>query len=328
MTVPERSSHSRASRPGLVLKAGAPAEREVRRLLAALLEVVVANEEGVRQDRDSELLHDFRVAVRRTRTALTQIRGVLPSRVVEPFKREFAWLGRLTGPTRDLDVFLAQKDEYEAEFPSQLRGRLQPVRRFLEARRADELRSLVDGLDSPRFRCLLADWKAILRRDEPGSDATAPRAAIDIVDVAVRDIARAHGRLLRRGKTLGETSDAGALHRVRIDGKKLRYLLEFFRSLFDMDEIRGLIGGLKRLQDALGDTNDFGVQRRVVSEFYEQSANTGIAAQHMQAMRRLIDILERKEVCARRQFAARFEDFGAQATRRRYERLLRTDTSQ
>ncbi|MFC1662475.1 CHAD domain-containing protein, partial [Gemmatimonadota bacterium] len=37
-----------------------------------------ANEVGMLKNLDSEFLHDFRVAVRRTRSGLTQLKGVFP----------------------------------------------------------------------------------------------------------------------------------------------------------------------------------------------------------------------------------------------------------
>ena len=45
------------------------------------LQTLRINEDGVRKDLDSEFLHDFRVAVRRTRSALSQIKGVFPAAV-------------------------------------------------------------------------------------------------------------------------------------------------------------------------------------------------------------------------------------------------------
>ena len=51
------------------------------------------------------------------------------------------------------------------------------------------------------------------------------------------------------------------LHNLRIDCKKLRYLLEFFTSLFPKTQMKLLIKQLKQLQDNLGDFNDLSVQQ-------------------------------------------------------------------
>ena len=50
------------------------------------------NEAGLKDDVDTEFLHDFRVALRRTRSALTLFRGSFAARPTARFKQEFAAL--------------------------------------------------------------------------------------------------------------------------------------------------------------------------------------------------------------------------------------------
>ncbi len=84
----------------------------MRKILKRLFGALRSNVAGVVENEDVECLHDFRVANRRTRTALSQTRGVLPSSVMDTFRPEFKWLGDVTGPCRDLDVFLLEMDGY------------------------------------------------------------------------------------------------------------------------------------------------------------------------------------------------------------------------
>ncbi len=60
------------------------------------------------------------------------------------------------------------------------------------------------------------------------------------------------------------------VHQLRINCKKLRYLMEFFAPLFPENEIKTLIKALKLLQDNLGNFNDYSVQqiflRQVLNE--------------------------------------------------------------
>ncbi len=75
----------------------------------ALLDNINRNIPGVLADWDTEFLHDLRVAIRRTRSGLSLVKKVLPDAVVARFKRDFGLLGSLTGPTRDLDVYLLNR---------------------------------------------------------------------------------------------------------------------------------------------------------------------------------------------------------------------------
>src|ERR1019366_9397169 len=90
----------------------AQAERLLESLLAApgvaecTLDTLEANVSGTIRDVDTEFLHDLRVAVRRTRSALKLAGDALPPGLARRFAPEFRWLGALTTPTRDLDVYL------------------------------------------------------------------------------------------------------------------------------------------------------------------------------------------------------------------------------
>ena len=55
------------------------------------------------------------------------------------------------------------------------------------------------------------------------------------------------------------------LHELRIEGKKFRYLLEFFHSLFDQDAVDEYLKQMKKLQNTLGDFNDLAVQKDMLS---------------------------------------------------------------
>ena len=81
----------------------------VKKILTLLLKVIKQNENGIKADIDTEFLHDFRVAIRRTRSALTQVKGVFPQSITNKFKSNFSTLGKLTNRLRDLDVYLLRK---------------------------------------------------------------------------------------------------------------------------------------------------------------------------------------------------------------------------
>jgi CHAD domain-containing protein len=304
------------------LVAESAAAKEIRRIHQVLLDTMIANEDGLRGDLDTEFLHDFRVSVRRTRTALSQIKGVFPVSVLDHFKPEFSWLGKLTGPSRDLDVHQLKMKSYRETLPPAVSGDLEPLERFLRARREVERNNLLRGLDSSRYGRLRTDWREFLTA-QPVADATAPRADEPVVSLASREIGRAHRRLLKKGRAIGHETPPEALHRLRIDGKKLRYLLEFFRGLFDPTEMEDLIAALKRLQDNLGDFNDFGVQQEMLATFGRQMLDEGFtSARALMAMGRLVDKLESGKAAERALFARRFAEFDSPKNRRRYKKLV------
>jgi len=306
----------------LLLDPAMPARDAARAIHLSLLTTMLRNQEGTRRDLDSEFLHDFRVALRRTRSALTQIREVYPEVDVEQFKQEFRWLFLETGPKRDLDVYLLKMEVYLAELPEEIRADLDPLQEFLERRKKLAHDRLVSALDSERYRRLVEEWRSFLT-GAPAGSLLAPNAERPVREVASERIWRVYRRMRRRGWAIQEDSPAAALHDVRIRGKKLRYLLEFFRSLYPEEAVGRLVSELKRLQDNLGDFNDYRVQRRSLQRFSAEMAEEGSASvrTHL-AMGRLLAHLEAGQAAERKRFAKRFDRFASQENRKIFARLF------
>jgi uncharacterized protein YihD (DUF1040 family) len=102
----------------------------VKQLYLYLLKAIKTTEPGVIDDIDSEFLHDFRVALRRTRSGLSQLKQVLPEADTAPFISFFKWLGQITNQTRDLDVYLLKFENYKKKLPITIRDDLNPLYDF------------------------------------------------------------------------------------------------------------------------------------------------------------------------------------------------------
>jgi len=289
-----------------------------------LLEIMGSNEWGLGLDLDTEFLHDFRVAGRRTRSALSQIKGVFPTTVTEHFKKEFARLGKITSPCRDLDVCRLKFPSYASSLPSKIRDDLEPLRDFLEHHQKTEHKRVVELLESERYALLKQDWESFLDTD-PASLQAQPNSTKPIRELASKRIWRNYKRVLERGSALDLSTAADTLHRLRIDCKKLRYLLEFFRSLYPEPEIHQLIEELKRLQDNLGDFNDFEVQQARLREFGQTMVLEKAApATTIFAMGRLTARLEEGQKRERERFHRRYERFSSGKNRRLFKRLFKS----
>ncbi len=240
----------------------------VGHIYRSLVESMQQNEQGVIEDRDTEFLHDLRVAVRRTRSALALIKDVLAPELSDRFKKEFRYVGQITGPVRDLDVYLLSEDDYKARLPERLQEGLGYFFEDLAVRRKREQRTLVRSLRSPRYKQILIDWQQIL--DPQGDLAAGKNGGIPIGILAGKIIHKRFRRILRDGRKIHQGTPDCELHRLRIEGKKLRYSLEFFASLYDQEQMKQLIRQLKILQNNLGDFNDLSVQQEMLAGYLSQ----------------------------------------------------------
>jgi CHAD domain-containing protein len=286
-----------------------------------LLEVLLANEDGTRRGLDSEFLHDFRVSVRRTRSALGQVKQIFPEQRVHRFGKEFAWLGGVTGPVRDLDVHLLRMQEYRAALPEADRTGLQPLSDFLRRRHREEQRRLAAALRSQRYRELIRQWQRFL--EEPDDDDVPPNASRPIIEVASERVWRVWCRTRKRGLAIDDESPPSSLHRLRIECKKLRYLMEFYRSLYDAEAVGELIRALKGLQDNLGDLNDLAIQQETLRRSAKEMSDDGLGdVNTFIVIGRLVEQLACRQVKQRRRFASRFATFAAAKNRLCFSRLF------
>jgi CHAD domain-containing protein len=303
------------SKPRVSLEPDERSHRAAGRILLALLDVIEANLPGAVADIDSEFLHDLRVSVRRTRSLQRQLRSVFPAEPLQHFRDEFRWLQAVTGPSRDLDVYVLEFDDFSGALPEQRRRELEPLRKLLVDRRARERRRMVRALRSKRTNSLLVGWRKFLTGlEEPGS-AAGPGAARPVEQVASARIAKVYKRIVKVGKRIDESSPSQALHELRKQGKELRYLLEFFASLYPPDVIKPMLKTLKALQEMLGLFQDREVQAQLIRSLGGEVRTLDDGAAALLAMGQLVDRLEEQQAEARAEFAERFAAFASRQQR-------------
>lgn len=241
------------------LKPNMRADTATNIILRYMLQIMKMNESHVKQDVDTEFLHDFRVAVRRTRSALSQVKSVFPEEQTERFKQDFKFIGQLSNQLRDLDVYLLSEEDYKKQLPEFLQADIHPLFEYLQSKRAEALQSVIIGLESTEYQHIIQDWELFLE-EPPKDDKTAVNAAMPILKLAKKRIYKHYQRIIEEGNIILVDAQDELLHELRIECKKLRYLMEFFASLFPPEEISRLVRQLKELQTNLGDFNDFCVQ--------------------------------------------------------------------
>ena len=239
------------------------AHEAMRQVYLQLLEVLRRNLPGTIDDLDSEFLHDLRVAVRRTRSAMSQTKGVFAAGAIKPFRDGFAEIGRATGPARDLDVYLLTEAACLARLQPQLRPALEAYFPGISRQRRRARRSLARFLRSSKLERFLADWEGFLNAAD---QAKGPLADTPIATLASRIIRKHSKKVLAGGHNLSAATPDAEVHQLRIECKKLRYSMEFFSSLYDQEAFSQVLKQLKAVQSILGSFNDLSVQQELLLE--------------------------------------------------------------
>jgi CHAD domain-containing protein len=305
-----------SSKLRITLAADVRADVAAVTILRRLLEVVELNLPGTLADVDSEFLHDLRVAVRRSRALQRELRGVFAPEPLRVFRDGFRELQAMTGPTRDLDVQLLEFGELAAGLGDSTAADVAPLRLLLEQRLVDERRRMVAGLRSERTHALLANWRDFLSVLVALPDDDRPDATRPVGEVAAQRIATVYKRMVKMGRAIGDDSPHEALHELRKKGKELRYLLEFFSSLYPAEVVKPMVTTLKGLQDVLGRFQDREVQADLLRALGGEIATMEGGAAALMAMGVLVERLVEQQEHARAEFAASFEQFAAKPQRK------------
>ena len=132
-------------------------------------------------------MHDFRVAVRRTRATLKLGRPALPEVMRSRWEPAFKSLGDLTTPVRDLDVYLLGLPSMSRWLVTADPRDLDPLAAHLRLRRTVARRALVASLRSATFRRLLTQWAEELATllDAPEAGDREPLSAGRLADRSI-----------------------------------------------------------------------------------------------------------------------------------------------
>jgi CHAD domain-containing protein len=213
-------------------------------------------------DAGTEAIHQMRVAVRRTRSALSVFRPALQTGVLDDVGSSLKTLGGQLGPSRDWDVFAT---ETVPGIQDALPGdpRLDRLAAAAGRRRRECRSGLAVYLAGAEFRKLsielawfsaAASWHAA-PEEEP----------LPLTGFAAVVLQHRWKKLVSAGKRMREL-DISGLHAVRLRAKRARYAAEMFATLFNSKAAERFIRRLSVLQQRLGVLNDGAVATHLLQE--------------------------------------------------------------
>ena len=175
-----------------------PAALLLAAALAGFQREMDLNLPGTIDDVDSEFLHDFRVAVRRTRATLKLGRPSLPAVVRSDWEPAFKWLGDVTTPVRDLDVYELDLPRMAGWLVAADASDLDAFAEHLRRRRTAQRKTLVRTLRSARYRTHRAQWAQLLTDLATASaTASAGHGVLSAGELADAGISQAHKRVAK-----------------------------------------------------------------------------------------------------------------------------------
>ena len=268
--------------PALLAGKRAPAAAVVTVYVAAQIDQILAGDAAVRLE-ELDAVHAMRSATRRIRSVLAAYGKLYRASPVRKLRSELKWLGQLLGQPRDAEVLRVELREQLAGLLPGDDGVAAATARIEERTGGDYdggYRLLQEALQSARYFRLLDKLEDF--RDNPPVRAEAVaqgrRVAAKAVDKAAKRLRRSHkaAKAARRG-----TDQELALHRVRKDAKRLRYVAES-AAMVHGKRAGKVAKAARRQQKILGRFQDAVVARDLLAAIageYSDPATAGIYAQ-------------------------------------------------
>jgi triphosphatase len=237
-----------------------------RKVLRLHLRRMLAMEAGTRSGADPEDLHKMRVATRRMRAAWRVFDGAYQPSRQRRYVAELKEVAAALGAVRDLDVQIDGLQDYRKGLPESGAGAMEPLIDAWKERRDQARSALVELLDSNGYGHFVDDYREFTDAVGSGVKEPKPNEPSLVREAAGGRIWQAYEHVRAHDAAL-QWADAEGLHALRIDGKRLRYTLEFFREALPRLQVDRLIATVVELQDLLGEHNDADVASRAAREF-------------------------------------------------------------
>ena len=201
---------------------------------------------GIRDGAGSEAVHDFRVAIRRLRSALPSARALYGKRSIKRVRENLKAFAKSSNALREEEVMSSTlksaqlSESYRAKLGEWLARRV-PHENALR----DEYCAFMEEHD---INTVLKQLRAVQQlpfgRDEP------------VAERARKTVSTERKKLLKLlPRVIRKTGDVELLHRLRILCKQLRYSVEFYESELP-PECKDLAWQAREIQRALGELHD------------------------------------------------------------------------
>lgn len=229
---------------------------------AAFFEVANALQHLTENPNEPEHTHQLRVKIRQLRSLVSFFKPTLPEDAYAAFQADLReWASKLS-TLRELDVM---KNHFELFLKKFSAGSLQGyLDRELEIERHQLFDRIADGKMTP---ILLGTWHQIRCM------ALCPEQGYLSLSSYASDRMNQWVTRFERNGRQARVADIAMLHRLRIQGKKIRYVLEWIELIVPATSSKS-VKVMKKLQNTLGELHDIHCETLHMQEWITQDSAT------------------------------------------------------
>ena len=240
---------------------------------------------------DIEALHQFRIHMRKLRALLQEFEAFFDPVWVKTHKKMLAGLMEQTNAKRDNDVAMADVKTFKKQLSAKDQKSLDELKGSMQKKEEKLERKLIAFMSGPTLSNELETLDSIFKNDDIYPDlAKQPLilVAIGVINKRIREI-------IAEGKHLKD-KDKKAYHKLRIQFKKLRYLLELLSPIIPPDRLKNGLTHLKKIQTILGEINDLQIQKKELKAFDKNKKSK--AQKSLKSLQKKMKAKEEKQLTA------------------------------
>lgn len=225
-----------------------------RKILLGDFIKMLSRADGTRTGEDIEDVHQMRVATRRMRSAFRLLEEYYKTKRTRPYASFLKQIAARLGAVRDIDVLIEDLEKQRPALDEAHQVTLQGTIDALDKKRRKARKKLVALLDSKDYRKFTAEYAAFLTTPGRGASTADGATPHQVRHVLPREI---HNHLadVRAYDTVLNEAEAPTLHALRIEFKRLRYIVDYFKDVLGNSGAE-YVKSIKIMQDLLGRYND------------------------------------------------------------------------
>ena len=312
------------SKPKIQLSEKASIKTSLCTVVQTFLKVTRKNEPGLIDDIDTEFLHQWRVSLRKVRSVLALFKGVVADETLKGLQLDFKEIMQDTNLMRDRDVYLLARKDYFALIPPKAHPGLEILFDLLEKERNQSLEKVRVMLKSKAYKRRMTSMQKLF--EDPKELPSGPKADLASKPFAATLVLKRYNKVCHLAQTISKDTPDETIHELRIQCKKLRYLIESAQPLFDAAKIKALLKTLKGLQEHLGSFNDQSVQQATLAQCLEQYSEKGKKARALaESIGALTAMLYRRQLAERKLIIDSLSMFYSPATQDAFNALFQLE---
>jgi CHAD domain-containing protein len=232
--------------------------------------VMLYHEAGTILGENVEELHDMRVSTRRMRSAFDIFSPVFDPKIMKRQLKGLRTIGRVLGQVRDMDVILENALNYQKKLKENQRSGLEPLIADWQATIDDERITMLKHMQSEAYQNFKRSFNHFLQTpNSTNIHQLQNNGRYSHLRDTVPVLVYSRYAAVRAYEGIVPSASVTQLHALRIEFKKFRYTLEYFKEILGEGADQA-VNEIKQLQDRLGELHDADVACQLVRVFLKR----------------------------------------------------------